>query len=139
MSFRLGALSGLSFLGMVDTLYLGLTRDTGPAVCHITEGCGDVLTSAWSEVGGIPISWFGFAFYLFVFGASVFGLTGGSPTLALVRWPALVAFLVSATLVGVQAFVLHAWCEYCLGSAVFSTLIFLTVWSHFLPGRRSEN
>lgn len=136
MTFRLAALTGLSFVGMVDTLYLSLTRDTGPAVCHITEGCGDVLTSAYSEVGGVPISWFGFVFYLLVFGVSVFGLTGEVPALRYLRWPALAAFLVSAILTGIQAFVLQAWCEYCLTSAALSTAIFLTVWSHFIPGRR---
>jgi uncharacterized membrane protein len=129
MSFRLAALLGLSFLGMVDTLYLSLTRDTGPAVCHITEGCGDVLTSAFSEIGGVPISWFGFAFYACVFGLTVFEAAGGIPTFSLLRWPTLAALLVSAVLTGIQAFVLEAWCEYCLTSAALSTLIFLTVWT----------
>ena len=54
----------LSFLGMVDTLYLSLSRQSGPIPCHVTEGCEDVLGSVYSEVAGIPISWLGFAFYL---------------------------------------------------------------------------
>ena len=129
MSLRPLALVGLSFLGMVDTLYLSLTRDTGPAVCHITEGCGDVLTSVYSEVGGVPISWFGFAFYFLVFGSVVFETAGGFPTVRLLRWPAMAAFIISAVLVGIQAWVLEAWCEYCLTSAALSTMIFLTVWT----------
>lgn len=135
MSLRIAGLVVLSFLGMVDALYLSLTRDSGPPICHVTEGCGDVLTSEYSEVAGIPLPWFGFAFYLFVFGMSVFQLNGFS-TLGYLRWPALVALLVSAVLVGIQGFVLEAWCEYCLVSAALSTLIFLTVWSHFIPRRR---
>jgi uncharacterized membrane protein len=129
MSLRPLVLLGLSFLGMVDTLYLSLTRDTGLTVCNITEGCGDVLTSVYSEVGGVPISWFGFAFYFFVFGLTVFEAAGGIRTLRLLRWPALAAFVVSAVLVGIQGWVLEAWCQYCLTSAALSTLIFLTVWS----------
>jgi uncharacterized membrane protein len=114
---------------MVDTLYLSLTRDTGPAVCHVTEGCGDVLTSVYSEIGGIPISWFGFGFYFFVFAMAAFGLAGDRATLRFLRWPTLAALLVSGVLTGIQAFVLEAWCEYCLTSAALSTLIFLTVWT----------
>jgi len=129
MSLRAAAVLGLSFLGMVDTLYLGLTRDTGPVVCHVTEGCGDVLGSPYSELAGVPISWFGFAFYFFAFGAAVFDAFGGMETLGLLRWPALAAFLVSAVLTGIQALVLQAWCEYCLTSAALSTLIFAAVWT----------
>jgi uncharacterized membrane protein len=129
MSPRPLALGALAFLGMVDTLYLSLTRDTGPAVCHVTEGCGDVLSSAYSEIGGVPISWFGFAFYVFVFGLTVFEVSGNARTIRWLRWPSLAALIVSAVLVGIQAWVLEAWCEYCLGSATFSTLIFLTVWT----------
>ena len=129
MILRPWVLVGVSFLGMIDTLYLSLTRDTGPAVCHITEGCGDVLTSVYSEIGGIPISWFGFGFYLFVFGLAVFESGGSVQAIRWLRWPTLVAVLVSAVLFGIQGWVLEAWCEYCLTSAALSTLIFLTVWT----------
>ena len=118
----------LSFLGMVDTLYLSLSRQSGPIPCHVTEGCEDVLGSVYSEVAGIPISWLGFAFYLVAFGASVFAVFGGTETLRLLFWPATAAFLVSAILTGVQIFVLEAYCEYCLTSGGLSTAIFLLVW-----------
>jgi uncharacterized membrane protein len=129
MTRRHAALLGLSFLGMVDTLYLTLTRDSGPAVCSFTEGCGDVLTSVYSEIGGIPISLFGLGFYFFVFALTVFEAFGGFATFGLLRWPALAALAVSAVLTGIQGFVLEAWCQYCLTSAALSTLIFLTVWT----------
>lgn len=118
----------LSFLGMVETLYLSIQRDSGPVPCHITNGCGDVLTSAYSAVGGIPISWFGFAFYLTIFGATVFDVFGGVDTFRRLRAPATVALVVSAVLTGIQAFVLDAYCEYCLGSAALSTAIWALVW-----------
>jgi uncharacterized membrane protein len=135
MTLRHAALLGLSFLGMVDTLYLTLTRNTGPIVCSITEGCGDVLTSTYSEVAGIPISLFGLGFYFFVFALTVFEAFGGFQTFALLRWPTLAALAVSAILTGIQGFVLEAWCQYCLASATLSTLIFLTVWT----ARRGRN
>lgn|SRR5678816_672034 len=115
----------LSFLGLVDTLYLGLKRGK-PVPCTITNGCEEVLNSRFSAVAGIPISWFGFAFYLTVFSAAVFAGFGDDDRLMrLVFWPALAAFLISLGLVAVQAFVLRAYCQYCLGSAILATLIFI--------------
>ena len=114
----------ISFLGLVDTFYLGIKRGQ-PVPCTVTTGCEEVLNSRYSAVGGIPISWFGFAFYLAVFSASVFAVFGESAFLKLIFWPALAAFVISLALVGIQAFVLDAYCQYCLASAVFMTLIFI--------------
>lgn len=115
----------LAFLGLVDTLYLGIKRGK-PVPCSITTGCEEVLNSKFSAVGGIPISWFGFAFYLAVFSAAAFAaFSDDDRLLRLVFWPALAGFVISLGLVGVQAFVLRAWCQYCLVSAVLTTLIFV--------------
>lgn len=113
----------LSFLGLVDTLYLGIKRGT-PIPCSITTGCEEVLNSRFSAVGPIPISWFGFAFYLAVFSAAAFAVfSDDDRLLKLVFWPALAGFLISLGLVGVQAFILKAYCQYCLVSAALTTLI----------------
>jgi uncharacterized membrane protein len=125
MKFRALALALLAFLGMIDTLYLGLKRGGPPIPCRITTGCEDVLNSEYSELAGIPISWFGFVFYLAVFSCAVFSSFGAPHLLKWVFWPALAAFAVTLVLVGIQAFVLEAYCEYCLGSAILVTLIFL--------------
>ena len=127
MRAHLLAILILSFLGMADTLYLSLSRDTGPVPCHITEGCGDVLTSEYSEVAGVPISWLGFAFYVTVFGVTVFEAFGEQRLVHFLIGPASAALASSAVLVGIQAFVLEAWCEYCLASAGLSTGIFVAV------------
>ena len=124
MRSRALALLLLSFLGLVDTLYLGMKRGK-PVVCSITSGCDEVLNSKYSAVGGVPISWLGFLFYLTVFSSSAFALFGEERVLRWIFWIALPAFLVSLGLFGVQAFVLHAYCQYCLGSALLVTLIFL--------------
>ncbi len=115
----------LTFLGLVDTLYLGIKRGK-PVACSITNGCEEVLNSRYSTVAGIPISWFGFVFYLTVFSCAVFATFGEDRLLRLVFWPALAAFVVSLGLVGVQAFILHAYCQYCLGSAILVTMVLIT-------------
>ena len=124
MRARALALILLTFLGLVDTLYLGIKRGK-PVPCSITTGCEEVLNSAYSTLAGIPISWFGFAFYLTVLSCAVFAAFGDDGLLRLVFWPILAAFVVSLGLVGVQAFILHAYCQYCLGSAILVTLILL--------------
>lgn len=124
MRKRAAILILLSFLGLVDTLYLGIQRGK-PVPCSLAAGCEEVLNSPFSTLAGIPISWFGFAFYLSVFTAGVFSSFGDDSLLRLIFWPALAAFLVSAGLFGIQAFVLKAYCQYCLGSALLVTLILI--------------
>jgi uncharacterized membrane protein len=116
------ALILLTFLGLIDTLYLGMKRGK-PVPCSITTGCEEVLNSQYSTLAGIPISWFGFLFYLTVFSCAVFAAFGEEWALKLVFWPIAAAFVVSLGLVGIQAFILQAYCQYCLASAILVTLI----------------
>ena len=125
MKGRVLAVAALAFLGMVDTLYLSIKRGAGPIPCTLTSGCEDVLSSRFSEIYGIPLSWIGLAFYLTVFSCAIFEGFGAGHPMRWVFWLALAGFGISLVLVGIQAFVLHAFCEYCLGSAVLVTSIFL--------------
>ena len=134
MKVRALVLAVLAFLGMIDTLYLGIKRGAGPVPCRITSGCEEVLNSEYSELAGVPISWFGFAFYLSVFSCAIFAGFGDPNLIRWVFWPALAAFAVTLGLLGIQAFVLEKYCEYCLGSAILVTGIFLTS----ATGRRKE-
>ena len=141
MRFRPYAIALLAFIGNIDALYLSLKRNTGPVPCHITHGCTDVLTSKYSEIAGIPLSWFGLAFYVTVLSLAVFAIfedpqnASGKP-LRLIFYLSGAALIVSALLVGIQAFVLKAFCEYCLLSAALVLGIFLSCPSprpHKLP------
>ena len=114
----------LASVGMMDALYLSLSHRAGPVPCHVTRGCNDVLSSRYSEIAGFPISWFGFAFYLTALSCGVFESTGTMGALKLLFWPSVAAFAVSVGLVGIQAFVLRAFCEYCLLSAGLVTAVF---------------
>ena len=78
MKIRPALIALLAFIGMVDALYLSIKRNAGPIPCHITRGCTDVLTSKYSEVAGVPLSWVGLAFYLAILSLAVFaaGLAG---------------------------------------------------------------
>src|SRR5690349_13793445 len=125
MSKRAAAIALLSFVGMFDALYLSIKRNAGPIPCHVTRGCTDVLTSRYSEIMGIPLSVFGLIFYIFVFSLAVFEISGVGKTLNRLFWPAVAGVTISAILVGIQAFALKAYCEYCLLSAILVLSIFL--------------
>ena len=120
----------LAFIGMVDALYLSIKRNAGPIPCHITKGCTDVLTSKYSEVAGIPLSWVGLAFYVAILSLAVFKVFEDpehplTQPLAVIFYLSGAGLVVSALLVGVQAFILKAFCEYCLLSAALVLTIFM--------------
>jgi uncharacterized membrane protein len=130
MKIRRFAIALLAFIGMVDALYLSMKRNAGPIPCHITHGCTDVLTSKYSAVVGIPLSWFGLGFYVTVFSLAVLKIFEDpanpmSFPLKLIFYLSGTGLIVSALLVGVQAFLLKAFCEYCLLSAALVLSIFL--------------
>jgi uncharacterized membrane protein len=120
----------LAFIGMIDALFLSIKRNAGPIPCHVTHGCTDVLTSKYSEVAGIPLSWLGLAFYVTVFSLAVFSVfedpkNDSGLSLRAIFYLSGVGLIISALLVGIQAFILKAFCEYCLLSAALILSIFL--------------
>jgi uncharacterized membrane protein len=129
----------LAFIGMIDALYLSINRNAGPIPCRVTTGCTDVLTSKYSTVAGVPLSAIGLAFYITIFSLAVFTLFEDAARprpqlLAAIFYLAGAGLIVSALLVGIQAFILRAYCEYCLLSAALVLGMFLLAPN---PGRHT--
>ena len=119
----------VAFLGFIDATYLTIHHYIDiPLPCTILNGCDIVTTSAYSTVGQVPIAALGAAYYMVVFfGLLLYRETGNR---AYVRADGVIvalAFAVSAWLVYLQGFVLHSWCQYCIVSAVFTTILFALV------------
>jgi len=130
MKFRLLPIGCLAFIGMVDALYLSIKRNAGPIPCHVTHGCTDVLTSKYSAIGPVPLSWVGLAFYVTILSLVVFKFfeDGRQPLsfpLPAIFYLTGAGLVISALLVGIQAFILKAFCEYCLLSAALVLTMFL--------------
>ena len=130
MKFRLALIALLAFIGMVDALYLSVKRNAGAIPCHITHGCTQVLTSKYSTVGPIPVSWLGTLFYVTIFSLAIFKIFEDPKNplpqpVAAIFYLSGAALVVSALLVGIQAFILKEFCEYCLLSATLVLTIFL--------------
>lgn len=104
--------------------------------------CGTVQSSSWAWVGPVPVSGIGVAGYLALFALATLGLQRRfAPSRAvafLLFGGALAGVLFSAWLTYLEAFVIRAWCRYCVASAVAITLVFaatLPEWKRLRPRR----
>ncbi len=112
----------LSLVGLGDALYLTIQHVTGQSVrCTVTSGCSEVLSSSYAVVGGFPLAALGAVAYFSVFSLAILAIFGyriaGKLLLPLVGG----MFLVSLYLVYLQAFVIRAFCQYCLLSAAVTS------------------
>jgi uncharacterized membrane protein len=125
------SIAALAFVGMVDASYVALHSSRGFLLpCGIAGGCDQVLNSPYATVFGIPVSWFGLAFYLTTTGCALFALSGFEQALRLSFALVSVALGFTLYLLYLQAMVIRAFCDYCLLSTLLVTLIFvLHLWS----------
>lgn len=123
------AITILALIGFFVALYLWAHNAglTGPIVCGIGD-CGTVQASEYASIGPVPVSAIGVLGYVTLIALSFLGIqpahreskvVGG---LLFAGSAAGVAF--SAWLTWLEAFVIHAWCQYCVASAIIITLIF---------------
>jgi len=116
----------VAFLGFLDATYLTILHlsETIPP-CNIGS-CEAVLTSQFSTIFGIPLALFGSGFYLSVIIVSLLLLTSFRRVFLLLFYALAVwGFVFSLFLLSLQAFVIHAFCQYCLISVATSTGIFI--------------
>jgi uncharacterized membrane protein len=117
----------LSIIGIFDTVYLTIKRYTHSNIgCSIFEGCDLVTTSSHSAILGVPVAVLGIVFYTTVFVLSVLYLRSKNKVfIKSLLGLSSIGFLMSIWFVYTQAFVLNAFCLYCLVSAGLSTTIFI--------------
>ncbi len=113
----------IALVGLTEATYLTVLAMTGEtAVCGGSAGCFQVLGSSYAKIGRLPVASFGAAAYFSVFSfatLAAFGYPKAPKFLAIIIS---LMFLFTLWLLGVQAFLLHAFCRYCLVSAA---LVFL--------------
>jgi len=119
------ALVSAAFLGMTDSSYVALHSSQGFLIpCGFAGGCDQVLSSPYARFLGISIAWFGLAFYLTIAATSLFAFFSYPKVLRVSFVASGLAFLISLYLLYLQAFVIRAFCDYCLFSASLVILIF---------------
>ncbi len=115
----------VALAGLFDAMYLTVTHYTNALVpCNFTQACETVLTSSYSEILGVPIAALGMVFYTVVLSASIFFVQHKNYHWWLSAW-GVIGLLSTIYLLYIQAFVLNAFCQYCLLSAFTSILIFV--------------
>lgn len=136
MIYRMGA-ALLSLLGLFVSAYLYLYKigRIGTLACG-TGGCETVQTSEWSRFAGVEVALIGVVGYGLLLLVALVSLR---PVLVERRWPASLlaalaagGVLFTAYLTGLELFVIHAICRWCVGSAV----IIVSVLVLALLGRR---
>jgi uncharacterized membrane protein len=114
----------ISLAGLADATYLTIMALTGEtAACGGSAGCSEVLGSGYAKIAGIPVAILGVFGYFAAFTFATFAGFGYRRAQGLFAWTVWTMFAMTLWLLYVQAFVLHAFCRYCLFSAAFTFLL----------------
>ena len=131
------AIALLALVGLFVSAYLTLFKlgYLGEIQCAV-GGCETVQMSPYAMLLGLPVAVWGVGAYVVLFALALVGIQprwADSPRVALGLFGvAAVGVAFSAYLTYLEAFVIHAWCQWCVVSAILVTLIFLLS----LPGLR---
>lgn len=119
----------VSLLGLFLGAYLSLYKFgvIGELACNVGS-CERVQTSRWSVFLGLPVATWGVGFYLLMLVLSFASLQErfvesrglSLAMMVLAGW----GVLFTAWLNYLEAFVIHAWCEWCIGSATIVVILF---------------
>lgn len=113
-----------SLIGLIDATYLTAENIKHNAVnCSALPSsisqCDLVTASSYASIGPIPVALLGIIFYSAIF---ILAIEKQYQSLFIV---AAIGFTASIYFFLIQAFVLKAFCAYCLVSAAISTIIFV--------------
>ena len=114
----------VSLAGLADATYLTVQALTGETLgCGGSPDCFKVLGSAYARVAGIPVASFGVLAYFSVFTFATFAVFGYARARIFLVLAVAAMFLGTLWLLYVQAFLLHAYCRFCLFSAATTFLL----------------
>jgi uncharacterized membrane protein len=120
----------LALLGLLVSLYMlaYAMGFTGAVICGLGN-CEAVQNSPFARIGPIPVAGLGAVGYLGLLILSFLGLQDSPLGSRLVPLALLAGGIVgvgfSAYLTYLEAFVIHAWCQWCVASAIIMVLVFL--------------
>jgi len=121
----------LAVVGLAEAVYLTVMNLTGEtALCGGSSDCFKVLGSSYAKIGMVPVAGFGALAYFAAFSCAVFAAFGYARARTFFVVVVAAMFLTTLWLLYVQAFLLHAFCRYCLFSAalifVLAAIVVLT-------------
>jgi uncharacterized membrane protein len=114
----------IALAGLADATYLTVQFLTGEtAVCGGSPDCFKVLGSVYSHIGRIPVAGAGALAYYAVFSFAIFSAFNYARARKLFVWMVWAMFAATLWFLFVQAFILHAFCRFCLFSAAVVFLL----------------
>jgi len=129
----------LSLIGISDSVYLTVHHYTAePVPCDLTNGCEQVLTSAYAEMWGFPLAAYGAAAYFIAFCFIVLSIYGNRITWKLFGIQVTLMALFSGWLIYVQAYYIGAFCQFCLLSAFTTFSLFIVFLVSLFFRQRSD-
>lgn len=127
-NFRKFAFAAVVFAlaGLADAVYLTVHHYTNEKVpCSLITGCEQVLTSEYAEIFGVPTAAFGAAAYFLAFCLALLAAFGNRSMWFLYGLLTTVMFLFTLWLIYLQGIVIEAFCQFCLLSALTTTILFI--------------
>ena len=116
----------VALLGLADGIYLTVEHVTGrTAECVASSGCQEVLGSKYAAVGPLPLAAIGAFAYFTVFSTTLLAAFGYPKCGGFFAFVVTLMFAMTLCLLYIMAFVLHAFCDYCLFSAAVTTVLTL--------------
>jgi uncharacterized membrane protein len=129
----------LAVVGLADSIYLTIEHLAGRLPpCTIT-GCEQVLTSPYATVGPVPLSALGALAYFTAFSLATLAAFDYRKAGDLLLILVVLMLAVSAYLFILQAFVIKAFCQFCLLSAAITLLLALLVMAERFYFRRMKS
>lgn len=122
-----------AFVGLGDTLFLSYYQHLGITPGCAIGGCEIVLNSVYSKFMGIPLSYIGLVFYVYMLALAVvlaYDPFGKGTRFALLAYT-IIGLLFSIGFELLQIFVIHAICMYCAISAATTLLLFILALWHW--------
>jgi uncharacterized membrane protein len=138
---RVAILDGLaafvSLIGLADAIYLTVEHVSGRSVrCTIVKGCSEVLSSPYASFRGIPLALIGAIAYFTVFSLATLAAFGYRTAGKMLAFVVAGMLLVTLWLVYLQAFVIKAFCQFCLLSALLTLVLAFLVAAARLQEKR---
>jgi uncharacterized membrane protein len=136
---RLGAMLGLALVGIIDAFYDSYSIYSGQLLwCPPPiDGCNTVASSPYAFIFGLPVGYFGVVYYLCMFGLAA--LLAIAPISRGLRWSVLLGAATGVSFsiyfMYIQITFIHAFCIYCVISALLTLFLLIAAFWHFRATR----
>lgn len=123
----------VALVGLADAIYLTVHDLTGSGVqCTVVQGCEQVLNSEYAKIGGIPLAVVGAIAYFLAFSLATLAAFGNRGAWQVLSLMVGLMAVFTVWLLYLQAFVIEAFCQYCLlSAAVTFTLLIIVLLSRY--------